>query len=126
MNQHLQKRSLFLIIVLISFCLSLTSLAAAGGIKERMKARVPAINGLKATGIVGETNKGFLEFRQNQASQQQLIDDENADRRKVYQAIAKQQGTDANLVGSRRAKQIAAKAKPGTWLQDEGGSWYQK
>lgn len=126
MNQHLQKRSFFLIVILISFCLSLTSLAAAGGIKERMKARIPSINGLKTAGIVGENNKGFLEFRTNQADQQQLVSDENTDRGKVYQAIAKQQGTDAGLVGSRRAKQIAAKAKPGTWLQDDSGSWYKK
>ncbi len=126
MNQHLQKRALILITLLISFCLSFTSLAEAGGIKERMKARVPAINSLKTKGIIGETNKGFLEFRKDQASKQQLVSDENDDRRKVYKAIAKQQETDAKLVGSRRAKQIAAKAKPGTWLQDEGGNWYQK
>ena len=35
---------------------------SAGGIKQRMIDRLPVINDLKARGIVGENNLGFLEF----------------------------------------------------------------
>jgi uncharacterized protein len=127
MNKYKQRRSLFFFILFTTFfCLTMTNITLAGGIKERMKARVPAINNLKSQGIVGENNTGFLEFRIDKADQQQLVKDENADRSKVYQAIAKQQGSSATLVASRRTKQIVSKAIPGTWLQKTDGSWYQK
>jgi hypothetical protein len=32
----------------------------------------------------------------------------------------------ADVVGRRRALQIAENAKPGEWLQDAGGKWVQK
>jgi uncharacterized protein YdbL (DUF1318 family) len=51
---------------------------------------------------------------------------ENNDRETVYAAIAKQQGTTAELVGKRRALQIANRAKPGQWVQDASGNWLQK
>ena len=126
MNQHLSRQTLFVIAILVSFCLSIPSLAFAGNIKEQMRARVPVINNLKAEGIVGEDNKGFLEFRKNDPGQQQLVNSANADRRMVYSAIARQQQVNPELVGMRRARQIAAKARPGTWLQNKNGSWYRK
>jgi uncharacterized protein YdbL (DUF1318 family) len=54
------------------------------------------------------------------------VDAENNDRQLVYDAIAKQQGTAAEVVGRRRALQIADNAKPGEWIQDAGGKWVQK
>jgi len=98
----------------------------AGDIKSRMKSRLPKIVQLKAKGIVGETNDGFLAFVGAQKAEQDLIAAENEDRKKVYQAIARQQGTSAKVVGQRRALQIAEKAQPGEWLQDAGGKWYRK
>jgi len=44
----------------------------------------------------------------------------------IYSAIAKKQNTTPELVGQRRAMQIAQKADPGTWIQDAGGRWRQK
>lgn len=100
--------------------------AFAEGIKARMKSRLPKIVQLKEKGIVGETHDGFLAFVGAKKVEEALVAAENEDRQKVYQAIAKQQGTTATLVGQRRALQIAEKAKPGEWLQDAGGKWYQK
>ncbi|MGE0086711.1 MAG: YdbL family protein [Desulfococcaceae bacterium] len=98
----------------------------AQDIKERMKARVPEINALKAKGSVGENNKGFLEFRGPQ-EKVDMISAENADRAKVYEAIAAQQNTTPDLVGKRRALQIRSEvAGPGEWLQDDSGKWYRK
>jgi len=100
--------------------------AFAQDIKERMKSRVPVINALKAKGIVGENNKGFLEFRGAQ-EKADVISAENADRAAVYAAIAAQQNTTPDLVGKRRAIQIRSEvAGPGEWLQDDSGNWYKK
>lgn len=100
--------------------------ASAKEIRDRMIARLPEIKALKAKGLVGENNKGFLEFVGGQKEKQELVTAENKDRALVYEAIAKQQGTTVKLVGKHRAIQIAAKAQPGEWLQDANGKWYQK
>jgi uncharacterized protein YdbL (DUF1318 family) len=112
---------------LVIASLLLSAAAAFGeGIKARMKARLPAIVKLKENGIVGENKMGYLEFVGQKREKEDLIAAENADRMKVYTHIAKKQGTDVQLVGERRALQIAKKAQPGTWLQDQSGKWYQK
>lgn len=115
--------SLSLSILLIS-----SALAVAGSkeIKARIKARLPVINTLKSDGIIGENNKGYLEFIKNNKSKKDVVNAENQDRKKIYSAIAKQQGVTVDLVGKRRAKQIANRATPGHWIQDPKGKWYQK
>jgi len=95
-------------------------------IKARMKARLPLIVELKSKGIVGENSKGLLEFVGNKKEQEAVIEAENKDRLMVYEAIAKQTGTSPGVVGKRRALQIAEKASPGEWLEDENGKWHQK
>ena len=101
--------------------------AGSGDIKARMQKRLPTIVQMKAEGIIGENNKGFLEFSPGAAQRDgNVIAAENNDRQMVYSAIAKQQGTSAKLVGERRAIQISEKAKPGEWLQDKSGKWYKK
>ena len=99
---------------------------AADTIKQRMMERIPALTSLKSQGVIGENNKGFLEFREQNPGKQDLVNAENSDRRQVYSAIAKQQGASPELVGSRRAKQIAEKAAPGTWVQKADGKWFKK
>ncbi len=115
----------FILLFLTTFLLSV-SVAQSASIKDRMAARIPAINGLKSKGAVGENNKGFLEFRVKNKPQKDVVNAENSDRKKVYQAIGKKQGASATLVGQRRAKAIAAKSKAGHWLQKPDGGWYKK
>ncbi len=98
----------------------------ADDIKTRMKKRLPVLKELKAKGIVGDDNKGFVQFVGAKKEKADIIAAENKDRRTVYAAIAKQQGTTAELVGKRRALQIAKKAKSGEWVQDASGKWIQK
>ncbi len=105
-------------------CLFATT-AMAQGVKDRMKARVPAIKALLADGTVGENNQGYLEFRGPQ-KQADIVNGQNTDRRLVYTAIAKKTGTTPDLVGQRRAAQITTKVAPGTWLQNPSGQWYKK
>jgi uncharacterized protein YdbL (DUF1318 family) len=100
--------------------------AWAQDIKTRMQQRLPTIVDLKARGVVGENNQGFLEMRNGQSEKKDVVAAENQDRQAVYQQIAKQAGTDVKLVGQRRAAQIAEKASGGEWLQDASGKWYKK
>lgn len=91
-----------------------------------MLSRLPLINQLKAEGIVGENNKGYLSFLRSKRVKVDVIESENTDRRNVYIDIAKKNGTSLELVEKRRVLQIVEKARPGTWLQRENRSWYQK
>ena len=97
----------------------------SASIKERMAERIPAITSLKDSGVLGENNKGYLEFRGAKKSEQ-LVQDENNDRGVVYNAIAKKQGASADLVGARRAQMIAQNGNAGQWFQKNDGSWYKK
>ena len=127
----MRKKSIFYAIIAL-FVLSVFStegmcFAGASDIKARMQERLPTIVQMKADGVIGENNKGFLEFVPGTAPKMQnVIADENGDRKIVYSAIAKQQQTTAELVGERRATQIAQRAGADEWLQDESGKWYKK
>jgi len=115
----------FVLLFLVIFFLSV-SICQSAAIKERMVARIPAINVLKDQGTVGENNRGFLEFRGKSRPKKDVIDSENRDRQKVYEAIGKKQGASPTLVGQRRAKTIAQKSKAGHWIQKPDGNWYKK
>jgi len=118
-----------LIAILPAFILGIlisNAYSSSKAIKQRMIDRLPVIRSLKAQGIVGENNRGYLEFVGQKKDKAEVVAAENKDRKAVYGAIAKQQGTSVELVGKHRAIQIANKARPGEWLQDANGKWYQK
>ncbi len=123
----MRNRKLFIFLTLLLttvLCTGLNSQAAS--VKERMLARIPAINSLKDKGLVGENNQGYLEYRTDSKPEQQLVGDENKDRKSVYAEIAKQQKVDVTLVGQRRAKQISEIGSKGHWFQKPDGAWYKK
>jgi uncharacterized protein YdbL (DUF1318 family) len=122
MNRHTKSAILLAIFSLVLF----TGVSWGDNIKTRMAKRLPVIKDLKARGIVGENNQGYLEYRKGGGEQKAVVDEENADRKLVYQAIAKKQGSSAEHVGRRRAMQIREKEDPGHWLQDEKGQWIKK
>jgi hypothetical protein len=98
-----------------------------GAIKTRMKGRHDSVISLKDRGVAGENNRGFLEVRGSaSAADQQVISDENSDRRSVYAALAQQTGATADSVGRQRAQQLASLAKRGYWIQEQNGEWKQK
>jgi len=115
------------LLTLLFFTTEGNCFAGADDIKARMQDRLPTIVQMKSDGLIGENNKGFLEFVPGaEKKMQDVVAGENKDREMVYGAIAKQQKTTTELVGERRAIQIAEKASPGEWLQDQTGKWYQK
>lgn len=118
------RYAFYVCILLLVYCQ--TAAGQANEIKERMAARLPDIVALKAAEVLGEDNKGYVAYLGENQVKKDVVDGENDDRRQVYNAIARQQGTTAEIVGVLRAKQIAEKAKPGDWIQDEGGKWMKK
>ena len=120
-------RRIFNIYVLIIICLVIsTQIALASGIKERMKQRLPAIAALKAKGIVGENNRGYLGFVSSTKAQEDVIAAENKDRKMIYTYFAKQQETTLDKVEGIQAKRKAAKAKSGEFIQNPDGAWVKK
>jgi uncharacterized protein YdbL (DUF1318 family) len=128
---QMRKYSIFYAIValftLLIFSTEGNCFAGGNDIKARMKYRKPTIDKLKSDGIVGENNKGFLEFVPGAAKKEaSTVSAENKDRGSVYSAIAQKEGSTQQHVGERRAVQIGQRAAPGTWLQDPSGKWYKK
>lgn len=98
-----------------------------GAVRSRMEQRIGPVNVLKDRGAVGENNRGLLEGRGALGgADQQVVNDENADRRKVYAALAAQTGASADEVGRKRAAQLAELARSGHWVQTAGGEWRRK
>ena len=101
------RNSIALVICLMVSLLVGAFTADAASIKERMLARIPAINALKDKGLIGENNQGYLEYRSGQQPDKETVTAENTDRRAVYAQIARKEGVDVHLVEKRRANQIA-------------------
>lgn len=120
-NKFFKAMTFFFIFTIVA----ITSVSYAADITARMQERLPAIKELKAKGIVGENNKGYLEFV-GAPAKEKVVQDENNDRKEVYAAIAAKQGVTVDIVGKRRAEQIVSKAAAGEWLQNAGGNWYKK
>lgn len=114
------------ILTIISIALFM-GVAVQAGIKERLAERLPAINKMKEALAIGEDKNGYLAVKGTvSAVDQKIIDAENADRKKIYEMLAKKTGASVDKVQARRAAQIADKSKKGLWLQKPDGTWYKK
>ncbi len=120
----MKTRFLSLLLVFLSLTLA-TFAEGIADVRHRIEQRVAQVDALKAREVVGETNRGFLEQRKADDAAAAVVAGENKDREVVYAYIARETGATADSVGRARAKQIAAKPKPG-WVQDESGNWVKK
>jgi uncharacterized protein YdbL (DUF1318 family) len=89
-----------------------------------------------AAGNAGLTNKGLVEIRdesglnlQAKAALRTLVKEDNADRMKLYQEVAKALNIEASQI--ERIQKIFAEnwikgAKPGWWVQQEDSTWIKK
>ena len=111
---------------------ALSAADSAATIKKNMAERKPKIEVLKKAGSVGENKAGYLEAMTKETAgkevklsddDKKLVEDENKDRKAVYSAIAKQEGSTVDKVGELRAKQIRSKANEGDYIQEEDGKW---
>ncbi len=97
---------------------------------ERFKARDSDLNRFKQAGKVGETTKGIVEAVKREyledADLKTLIEDENRDRRELYEIIAEEKGQDVDVVADLAARQNYKRARPGEYLKTASGEWKQK
>ena len=82
-----------------------------------------ALDNLRASGMIGETNEGYVIARD--ASAQAEVDAINAKRKTIYQEKATAQGIDIEQVGKVYAAEIIRKVPAGTWIQIDG-QWKKK
>mgnify|MGYP001048630091 CR=1 FL=1 len=133
-----KRGTLFGIAVLFS-CLLVTAVAAQNyDIKtmtpeikaalDARRARFDELADLKAEGIIGENNSGYVEILAPSPRAQELAPNENRDRRLIYKAIAEQNGLTGalNTIETVFAKVQREKAAPGDPIQLPGGEWVKK
>lgn len=119
------KNILLLTLLALTFVIT-SNTVVAGTIQDRMKARIPEITVLKNKGIVGENNKGYLAYISANKKGTALVNAENADRKQVYENIARKIKSNVEAVGERRAAQIAKNGIKGHWYQNRNGQWSKK
>jgi uncharacterized protein YdbL (DUF1318 family) len=114
-------------------CLTLTSASLAvqddsmQKLQERFKQRFEQIRELKSAGKIGETFDGNVAWVKGEdSSAAKLVEQENADRRELYQLIAAKEKTSPDLVARRNAQRNFEKAAKGEYLKGQDGQWKQK
>lgn len=104
-------------------------------ISGAMQNRFQALSGLYAQGAIGILSDGMIGVRDpgsvplNQRNGiNQLVSAENADRQRLYQAIANANGHPewAGQIRSTFASRWVSNAQSGWWYQSSNGNWKQK
>lgn len=105
-------------------------------LQDQFKARFPELRDLKKTGVVGETVDGMVEAVEKDADQhvRELLEAENADRKRLYQLLADEINTenpDAKVratpetIAARNALRNIERAAPDEWLRVAKDHWIQ-
>jgi uncharacterized protein YdbL (DUF1318 family) len=95
---------------------------------ENRKARFEQLRELKSQGVVGENNKGYLTVLMEGQGADNVVANENADRKVIYQTIAEQNDLKDALgtIETVFAQVQRDKAENGDKVQNEDGSWSTK
>ena len=83
-----------------------------------------SLDQLRASGAVGERYDGYAQALQSSAAG--VVQQVNAKRKQIYAQRAAQEGASVDQIGRVYARQIFAKAPPGTKFLQENGSWIAK
>ncbi len=91
-------------------------------------ASAQSLDALRAGGAVGERFDGLAVVRDPGASAQiqELVQQINQERQKIYGQRASEQGVPIDDVGRVYAAQILDQAPSGTWVLSASGEWSQK
>lgn len=104
-------------------------------LKERFKERYATLTALKRDGKIGETYRGLADLvRERYADDParegqtiaQFLREENRDRERLYELIAKETGTTPEQVAKRDALRRFESARPNDYLMPEEGKWVRK
>ncbi len=92
------------------------------------RSRFDELTDLKAKGIVGENNRGYVELLVSDDSARKIVEAENRDRKIIYKTIAEQNGLTGQLETIEKvfAQVQYEKAPSGSKVQDESGRWVTK
>lgn len=125
--------------ILFSFFISASAWAASYDIKNMTpeiqqalsgrQSRYSELQNLKASGAVGETSQGYVAALKPVPGAEEIANQENQDRRVIYQAIVSQ-----NALGPQGMNEVERafgevqrdKARSGDMIQTSSGSWTQK
>ncbi len=95
--------------------------------QQSMTERLKTVVEYKKSGKIGENNLGYIVARvKDDKDLDAVVAADNADRKQIYDLVAKKMKSSSQQVGKQRAIIIAKNAKPGDWLQADNGKWYQK
>jgi len=95
------------------------------------KARVHELQALKAKGLIGENNKGFITILKPslEPKEKTLVDGENHDRKFIYNTVVAQNhlGPEGlEKVEKEFSKTHRGRTKQGDLIQDSSGKWVRK
>lgn len=95
---------------------------------DQRRERFEEIRGLKAAGVIGENNQGYLDVLIDHQRATELVRAENHDRLIIYKTIIEQNNLRGALatVEAVFAKVQAEKAESGEMIQNESGFWEKK
>ena len=96
---------------------------------DNRKSRFEKLSALKTQGVIGENNRGYIEaLDATDAQAKTLADQENQDRRLIYQTIEKQNNlTNAmDAIEKAFAETQRERANSGEKIQNPDGSWTTK
>jgi uncharacterized protein YdbL (DUF1318 family) len=95
---------------------------------ENRKARFEQLRELKAQGVIGENNQGYLTVLVEGKGAEEVVQKENDDRKVIYQTIAEQNDLKDELqtIETVFAQVQRDKSISGDQLQNEDGSWITK
>ncbi len=89
-----------------------------------LPALAQSLDQLRASGAVGERFDGYAEALQSGAAG--TVNQVNAKRSQIYADRAASEGVSPDQIGRVYAKQILAKAPPGTKFLQDNGAWITK
>jgi uncharacterized protein YdbL (DUF1318 family) len=93
------------------------------------KQRFAQLKSLKAQGVLGENNRGYVEVLGAAADARALADDENRDRKAIYEAIVVQNNLGKGALATVEgvfAEVQRQKASAGDRIQSQSGEWVIK
>jgi len=96
---------------------------------ESLKARLPDLVQAKEAGLVGEQRDGLVgivDAGKATATVKKLVEEENADRRKLYQERAKEQNKTIDVFSAVMGEARIKGEKAGRKVQSPTGTWVQK
>ena len=129
-------KKLFMICVLICAAAAAAPAQAKYDIKQMTPAVKAALDGrkgrfaelkeLKSKGLIGETNRGYVQALGGGKQVEAAVAAENKDRKAVYEAIVQQNNLGSGALATVEAVFAGVqrdKAEPGEKVQDASGRW---